>query len=171
MAEEQRRGSLPAVVVGVTTVVVVMIVGLLSKHVDGSRQSSRTATSTSVSRWAGSCAPDWYHSSYPLPAHRRRSRRGTGAGRRLRRTTDPVAVGLGRGDCRSFDRALAACRDRWGLAGLPVGARPPEDVVEARATVGEARTDARHHRGQRVHRQQGPPKKRPVSMVPPRRLA
>jgi len=36
MAEEQRRGSLPAFVVGVTTVVVVMIVGLLSKHVDGS---------------------------------------------------------------------------------------------------------------------------------------
>src|SRR6185436_3324746 len=36
MAEEQRRGSLPSYVVGVTTVVVVMIVGLLSNHVDGS---------------------------------------------------------------------------------------------------------------------------------------
>src|SRR4051812_37455804 len=36
MAEQERRGWLPAYVVGVTTVVVVIIVGLVSHHVDGS---------------------------------------------------------------------------------------------------------------------------------------
>src|SRR3954471_19731382 len=36
MAEQGRRGALPAYVVGVATVVLVIVVGLLSQHVDGS---------------------------------------------------------------------------------------------------------------------------------------